>query len=87
MPFPERCGRALADVGIYRCVSFRDLAEIRFGGHPYTTRRAVNRWAREGLMTESTASGPAGGAFRVLTLTPEGADDAHRRAVESGLDQ
>ncbi len=23
--FPERCGRALADVGLYRCVSFRDL--------------------------------------------------------------
>ncbi len=51
--FRARSERALADVGIYRCVSFRDVAEAHFGGHPYTTRRAVNAWIREGLANES----------------------------------
>ena len=46
-----------------------DLAETRFGGHPYTTRRAVNAWTREGLAKESTAKGPKGRPFKVLTLT------------------
>ena len=59
--FRDRSEPALADVGIYRCVSFRDLAETHFGGHPYTTRRAVNAWIREGLAKESTAKGPKGG--------------------------
>ena len=40
--FPERCARGLADIGVYGAVSYRDLAEARFGGYPYTTRRAVN---------------------------------------------
>ena len=52
--FPERCARGLADIGVYGAVSYRDLAEARFGGHPYTTRRAVNAWVREGLVTETT---------------------------------
>ena len=47
--FRDRSERALADVGIYGAVSVRDLAETHFGGHPYTTRRAVNAWIREGL--------------------------------------
>ena len=46
--FRERCRGALADIGIYGAVSYRDLAEAHFGGHPYTTRRAVNAWTREG---------------------------------------
>ena len=57
--FQERSHHALADVGIYRTVSFPDLAETHFGGHPYTTRRAVNRWIEDGLVRESTAKGPA----------------------------
>ena len=48
----ERCRGALADIGIYGAVSYRDLAEAHFGGHPYTTRRAVNAWIREGLVTK-----------------------------------
>ena len=54
--FPERCGRALADIGVYGAVSYRDLAEAHFGGHPYTTRRTVNAWVRDGLVTETTAT-------------------------------
>ena len=41
LSFRQRSERDLADVGIYRSVSFRDLAEVHFGGHPYTTRRAA----------------------------------------------
>ena len=67
--FRDRSERALADVGIYRCVSFRDLADTHFGGHPYTTRRAVNAWIREGLANGVPAKGPKGRPFKVLTLT------------------
>ena len=86
LSFRERSERALADVGIYRGVSFRDLAEAHFGGHPYTARRAVDRWIREGLMREHEARGPKGGSFRVLTLTQLGAEKARSAAIEQGLD-
>ena len=84
--FRERCRGALADVGIYRCVSFRDLAETHFGGHPYTTRRAVNAWTREGLAKESTAKGPKGRPFKVLTLTRKGAAAIRDLDAGHGLD-
>ena len=84
--FRDRSERALADVGIYRCVSFRDVAETHFGGHPYTTRRAVNAWIREGLAKESTARGPKGRPFKVLTLTRKGAATVRDLAVGQGLD-
>ena len=84
--FHERSKRALADVGIYRTVSFRDLAETHFGGHPYTTRRAVNRWIEEGFVRESTATGPKGKPFKVLTLTPKGERTARKLAIKQGLD-
>ena len=86
MSFRERSKRALADVGVYRSVSFRALAEAHFGGHPYTTRRAVNRWVEDGLARESTAQGPKGEPFKVLTLTTKGANTARDLAVEQGLD-
>ena len=84
--FPERCGRALADIGVYGAVSYRDLAEAHFGGHPYTTRRAVNAWVREGLVTETTATGPGDNPFKVLTLTRKGVAEARKRAAERGMD-
>ena len=84
--FRDRSERALADVGIYRCVSFRDLAEAHFGGHPYTTRRAVNAWTREGLANESTATGPKGNPFKILTLTRSGVVAARKLASGRGLD-
>ena len=84
--FRDRSERALADVGIYRCVSFRDLAEAHFGGHPYTTRRAVNAWIREGLAKESTAKGPKGRPFKVLTLTRKGAAATRDLAAGQRLD-
>ena len=78
--------RGLADIGVYGAVSYRDLAEARFGGHPYTTRRAVNAWVREGLVTETTATGPGGNPFKVLTLTRSGVAEARKRAAERGMD-
>ena len=84
--FRERCRGALADIGIYGAVSYRDLAEAHFGGHPYTTRRAVNAWIRQGLAKESTAKGPKGRPFKVLTLTSRGAAAIRDLAAEQGLD-
>ena len=84
--FPERCARGLADIGVYGAVSYRDLAEARFGGHPYTTRRAVNAWIRDGLVTETRATGPGGNPFKVLTLTRKGVADARKRAAEHRMD-
>ena len=84
--FRERCRGALADIGIYGSVSYRDLAEAHFGGHPYTTRRAVNAWTREGLAKESTAKGPKGRPFKVLTLTRKGVAEARKLAAERGID-
>jgi len=85
--FPERCAAALADIGVHGAVSFRDLAEARFGGHPYTSRRAVDRWIREGLVTETTATGPNGNPFKILTLTPAGVTQARALVAERGMDQ
>ncbi len=84
--FRDRSERALADVGIYGCVSFRDVAETHFGGHPYTTRRAVNAWNREGLAKESTARGPKGTPFKVLALTRKGAAAVRDLSASQGLD-
>ena len=86
LPFRERCAGALADIGIYGAVSFRDLAEAHFGGHPYTTRRAVNAWIRKGVVAETTATGPKGNPFKILTVTRKGAATAHELAVARGLD-
>ena len=85
--FPERCAGALTDIGVHGAVSFRDLAEARFGGHPYTTRRAVDAWIRDGLVTETTATGPNGNPFKVLTLTPAGVADARKLAAKRGMDR
>ena len=84
--FRERCRGALADIGVYGTVSVRDLAEAHFGGHPYTTRRAVNAWTREGLAKESTAKGPKGRPFKVLTLTRKGAAAIRDLDAGQGLD-
>ena len=85
--FQDRAERALADVGMYRNVSFRDLAKAHFGEHPYTARRAVNRWIKDGAMREHEATGPKGGKYKVLTLTRAGAEQARQLTQEQGFDQ
>ena len=85
--FQERVEGALADVGMYRNVSYRDLVESQFGGHPYTARRAVDQMIRDGHMREHQAKGPRGGTYKVLTLTEAGARKARDYAVEQGFDK
>ena len=85
--FQERTEGALADVGMYRNVSCRDLAESQFGGHPYTARRAVDRMIRYGHMREHQAKGPNGSTYKVLTLTEAGARKARDYAIEQGFDK
>ena len=85
--FQERTERALADVGMYRNVSYRDLVESQFGGHPYTARRAVDHMIRVGHMREHQAKGPRGGTYKVLTVTEAGARRAREYAVKQGFDK
>ena len=86
-PFTSRVNRAVADVGMYRSVAYRDLAEAHFGGQPYAARRAVDRMVRAGHVREHTARGPQGGPYKVLTLTERGVERAERVAREQGLDK
>ena len=85
--FAGRMNRAVADVGMYRSVAYRDLAEAHFDGHPYAARRAVDRMVRAGHVREHTARGPQGGPYKVLTLTERGVERAERVAREQGLDK
>ncbi len=84
--FSERCAGALTDIGVFGAVSYRDLAEARFGGHPHTTRKAVNTWIRKGWVEEHRATGPKGNPFKVLSLTREGVVKARKRAAKRGMD-
>ena len=84
--FQERVDRAVADVGMYRSIAYRDLADAHFEGHPYAARRAVDRMIRAGHVREHTAEGPQGGTYKVLTLTERGVERAGRVAREQGLD-
>ena len=82
----DRTRAAIADVGLYRAVSYKDLSEQHFDGHPFTTRRLVTQMKQAGLIEEHEATGPQGNTFKVLTATQRGRDAAHRAAVDAGLD-
>ena len=80
----DRTRDAVADVGLYRAVSYTDLSDQHFDGHPYATRRSVNHLIRAGLIEEHEATGPQGQSFTVLTATERGRDAAQRAAVDAG---
>ena len=80
----DRDRDAIADVGMYRAVSYTDLSEQHYDGHPYAARRAVTRMVRAGLIAEHEATGPQGNPFTVLTATERGRDAAHRAALDAG---
>ena len=84
--FQDRTDRAIADVGIYRNVAYRDVVDAHFDGHPYAARRAVDQMISSGHVREHTAQGPQGGSYKVLTLTERGVERAERVAREQGLD-
>ena len=71
---------------MYRTVAYKDLSEAHFEGHPYTTRRAVDRMIQQGDVQEHTAKGPQGGTYKVLTLTEKGVHRAEVAARAQGLD-
>ena len=78
--------RPVAEIGMYRSVAYKDLSEAHFDGHPYTTRRAVDRMIQQGDVEEHTAKGPQGGTYKVLTLTEKGVHRAEVAAQAQGLD-
>ena len=84
--FTGRTERAVAEIGMYRTVAYKDLSEAHFDGHPYTTRRAVDRMIQQGDVQEHTAKGPQGGTYKVLTLTEKGVHRAEVAAQAQGLD-
>ena len=84
--FQDRTDRAVADLGMYRNIAYRDWAEAHFDGHPYAARRAVDRMVRAGHVREHSAEGPQGGVYKVLTLTERGVERAERVAREQRLD-
>ena len=84
--FQDRTDRAIADVGMYRNVAYRDVADAHFEGHPYAARRAVDQMVRAGHVREHNAEGPQGGSYKVLTLTERGVERAERVARDQGLD-
>ena len=84
--FTSRTERAVAEIGMYRSVAYKDLSEAHFNGHPYTTRRAVDRMIQQGDVQEQTTKGPQGGTYKVLTLTEKGIHRAEVAARAGGLD-
>ena len=84
--FEDRCAGALTDIGVFGAVSYRDLVEVHFGGHPHTTRRAVNAWIRKGWVEEHRATGPKGNPFKILSLTRKGLIEARKKAARRGMD-
>ena len=71
---------------MYRTVAYKDLSEAHFDGHPYATRRAVDRMIQQGDVREHTAEGPQGGTYKVLTLTGKGVRRAEVAAQDQGLE-
>ena len=51
--FTARTERAVAEIGMYRTVAYKDLSEAHFDGHPYATRRAVDRMISTGRTSRS----------------------------------
>ena len=84
--FQDQTDRAVADVGMYRNVAYRDVVDAHFDGHPYAARRGVDSMVRSGHVREHSAEGPQGGTYKVLTLTPQGVERAERVARNQGLD-
>ena len=84
--FTARTERAVAEIGMYRSVAYKDLSEAHFDGHPYATRRAVDRMIQQGDVQEHAAKGPQGGTYKVLTLTDKGVHRAEVAAQAQGLD-
>ena len=85
--FKSRIEQAVAEIGIYRSVAYKDMSEAHFDSHPYATRRAVDRMIQRGDVRETAAKGPRGGTYKVLTLSRQGVARAECAARARGLDR
>ncbi len=77
---------ALVDISIHRTVAYKDMAAAHFDGHPYATRRAIDKLIADGIIEERTATAPGGGSFKTLSATKEGARKARAAARRHGFD-
>ena len=82
----ERMTAAVTDVGHYRVVALADLVKERFGGNPFSARKAVDKMKAAGLVTERTLQGPKSGKYRVLSPTAAGAGRARTQGGDWGMD-
>ena len=85
--YAVRMGKAIADVGVYRCLAVDDLAEARFDGHPYVTRRAVDRMVKNGLMQQHSVQDKNYQTYRVVSLTEKGQQYAQSHVADVGLNK
>ena len=86
IPFNQRLDRALLDLGVYRTIALQDVCAVHFDGHPYTSRRGLDKLKRQGFLSEHTAKGPKSKPYQVLSLTDRGKQQAQRFRAKRGLD-
>ena len=82
----ERKNAAVADISHYRVVAVADIVRERFGGNPFTARKAIDQMKAAGWVTERTLEGPEGGKYRVLSPTAAGAREARTQGLSWGMD-
>ena len=82
--FTSRTERAVAEIGMYRTVAYKDLSEAHFDGHPYATRRAVDRMIQQGDVQEQTAKGPPGRHLQGADAHREGSPPGRSRGPGPG---
>src|SRR5438876_9199757 len=62
----------LSEVGKFRVVATRDLAEFAYNGDRARVKNDVENLVRQGLMKEATIADPEHNPTQVVTLTKEG---------------
>jgi len=75
--------RALAEIGTFRAIAARDLAQLGYGGDSKRMERDIRHLREGGLVSEKVARADRTTTLRLLALTREGARLAKRSAVVS----
>ena len=82
--FTSRTERAVAEIGMYRTVAYKDLSEAHFDGHPYATRRAVDRMIQQRRRTGAYRRGSAGRHLQGADAHREGSPPGRSRGPGPG---
>ena len=82
--FTSRTERAVAEIGMYRSVAYKDLSEAHFDGHPYATRRAVDRMIQQGDVAGAYRQGAAGRHLQGADAHREGSPPGRSRGPGPG---